>query len=72
MKIGEDITVTCQKFYDQSPLGVAPTLFDFNEQKPKASNLVSKGKQKILKLLGFIYRFIIYILATDIIFTFEN
>lgn len=51
MKIGEDITVTCQKFYDQSPLGVAPTLFDFNEEKPKASNLVSKGKQKILKIV---------------------
>ncbi len=45
MKIGEDITITCQMFYNKSTLGVAPSLFDFSELEPKASNLVSKGCQ---------------------------
>ncbi len=45
MKIGENITITCQEFYNKSTLGVAPTLFDFSELEPKASNLVSKGSR---------------------------
>ena len=55
MKIGGDITFTCQQFYTRSSTGLAPTLFDFNE--PKSSNPNSEGTTyyfKSLIVLGYI------------------
>ena len=58
MKIGGDITFTCQQFYTRSSTGLAPTLFDFNEGVPKVSNPNSEGITyyfKSLIVLGSIY-----------------